>query len=163
MLAVREERWLFKKKLIRQYQKPVVSLTLNIPGPVKDSSLYRRIHSAGMKAIVDRVSPDFEVLFSEVFYKPTGPEGYLCVDSPALELKKIGVELEEEHPLGRVWDIDVLDHTGVGIGRQNMGRQERKCLICSERAWVCMRERKHALAELLFEIELLAKNCLSMD
>ncbi|MBZ4655280.1 MAG: holo-ACP synthase CitX [Peptococcaceae bacterium] len=161
MLLTRDERWQIKNRLKRQFQNPVVSITLNIPGPVKDSSLYRRIHREGMKAFLSRISCRDKVLYHEVFYKPTGPEGYLCIACSGLELKKIGVELEEEHPLGRVFDIDVLDHTGVSVNRQNVGRQERKCLICSESAWVCMRERNHFLEELLLKIELLAKTYLT--
>ena len=42
VLAAREQRAEAQWKLLKQYERPVLSFTMNIPGPVKDSALIRR-------------------------------------------------------------------------------------------------------------------------
>ncbi len=74
------------------------------------------------------------------------------IDGLELELaeivKKITVDLEENHPLGRLFDIDVYDADGAAVSRQELGVPGRKCLICHEDAKACGRSRTHSVEEL---------------
>ena len=57
--------------------------------------------------------------------------------------------IEEAHPLGRLFDIDVLDSEGHKLSRP----QYRPCLICGNQAQLCARTRRHTVAEMQAKIE----------
>lgn len=76
------------------------------------------------------------------------------VDPDAYELGKrvavLGMQnIEETHPLGRLFDIDVLDSEGHKLSRP----QYRPCLICGNQAQLCARTRRHTVAEMQAKIE----------
>lgn len=61
--------------------------------------------------------------------------------------------MEETHPLGRLFDVDVYDEAGSGISREELGSPVRKCLICEKDAKLCGRSRSHTVKELYERIE----------
>ena len=97
------------------------------------------------------------ILHKEISYKPTGPEGFVCADMDADQLKELTLEIEEGHGLGRLFDMDVIDRLVRPISRRDLGYEDRKCLLCEGTATVCRRESKHNLEKLLsyinFKIE----------
>ena len=60
----------------------------------------------------------------------------------------LAVELEDIDPIGRLYDMDVLDTDGKKISREDMGLPRRKCLLCENDAAVCARSRAHSLEAL---------------
>jgi holo-ACP synthase len=103
-----------------------------------------------MKAMADR---SWKVLNWEVRFDPTGPEALLVVNAEARKLKQVMTRLEEEHPLGRLWDLDVIDPLLGAISRKTLGLTARRCLLCAEEAHACGRSRAHSLQELQNAIE----------
>ena len=93
----------------------------------------------------------------------TGYEGYFIVDSRPVDAKRRAVTIEETHPLGRLFDLDVIIHASLDlpyfedgvrpIGRQELGLPQRKCLICGKPVRECMRTRSHTPEELITRIE----------
>jgi holo-ACP synthase/triphosphoribosyl-dephospho-CoA synthase len=65
--------------------------------------------------------------------------------------------LEECHPLGRLFDIDVIAEDGDKVSRSTIGLPERACLVCGKTGAGCARSRAHPLDEVerrtLFIIE----------
>ncbi len=49
ILEVREQRSRRQMQLIREFGRPLVSFSMNIPGPVKDSPIIRRGFRAGCR------------------------------------------------------------------------------------------------------------------
>lgn len=78
------------------------------------------------------------------FYALSCPEG---LDAASF-IKKLTVQIEETHPFGRLYDIDVYGMDGKGISRQELGLPVRKCLICDKDAKICGRSRSHSVEEL---------------
>ncbi len=153
ILKSREERGAFQKKVIDKYGHSLISFILNIPGPIKDRPEYRRIHEIGMDAILGELrSLHSHIDYSERIDKNTGSEGYISLDMDPSDLKKIAIGLEEDHLLGRLFDIDVFDKDHNQISRRDLGFSPRKCLICDEDAKVCARAGTHTLEELLDRI-----------
>ena len=74
------------------------------------------------------------------------------LDLDAQVLKSATTDLEEHHPLGRLWDLDVITASGTGLSRLQLGRPARRCLLCSRPARECGRSRRHSLPELLGKI-----------
>lgn len=141
ILQAREERVQRQKMLLQAYQKPLVCFTMNIAGPVKNSPLITRGFQIGDKLLKTQLST---ILHSEAKLAPTGCEGYYVVDTEPRALKRLCVEIEESLPVGRLFDMDVLDETGQKIERT----QPRKCLLCDNDARICGRSRAHSLEAL---------------
>lgn len=154
ILISREDRALMQKQIIEKYKQSLISFTLNIPGPNKDSIKYREIHKEGMKAIVNSIENNgYRVEFSKIIYKETGAEGFVSLDIDPVELKNITTKIEDTHELGRLFDIDVFDSEHNQISRNDLGTPSRKCLLCHENAKICGKLRTHSLEELLQKID----------
>jgi holo-ACP synthase len=154
VLLNRERRVLRQHKAIEAFGRPLVSVTLVNPGPVKDSSSARQSMVHALRAL-DALMTDrrWPVLKQEVHFDSTGPEALFVVDASSRELKQAATRLEEEHPLGRLWDLDVIDPHERAISRKALGLPPRRCLLCGEDARVCGRSRAHPIHELQHAIE----------
>jgi holo-ACP synthase len=149
MLDRREARAARQRELCARFGRPVVSLTLVTPGPVKDTAEARWVFAEGRAAIGDRLARHaIGVLADEAECLPTGPEALAVVDADAVTVKRALAALEDDHPLGRLWDADVVDGERGSLTRAELGLPARRCLVCMEPAHACARSRRHPLAEL---------------
>lgn len=154
LLDSREQRVMRQRELLDQYDGTLFSVTMNIPGPVKDRPAYRKALETGMTLIEEKAGKD-NVLFKEIRHNITGSEGYLVIDEEAgtpMELKRIAVEIEDAFPAGRLLDIDVMDGRG-SVSRGDLGLSARKCLLCQDDAKACARSQKHSMGDLLAKVE----------
>ena len=141
ILLAREQRVAKQKALLAKYNCPLVSFTMNIAGPVKTSSLIERGFRMGVKEL------DFlhkAILAKEVVYLPTGCEAYFAVDMDVDTLKAFCIEIEEATPLGRLFDMDVLDEKGSKLDRPS----QRGCIVCGAPGRGCAAGRLHSVVEL---------------
>ncbi|WP_434311320.1 triphosphoribosyl-dephospho-CoA synthase CitG [Hominifimenecus sp. rT4P-3] len=146
MLNGRERRALAQRRLLEIYQKTLICFTLNIAGPVKVFPLSEEAFSIGRKRISDALEQaDMHVLEEEILPCSYGMEAYWVVQEDALEVKKVLTEVEEETPLGRLFDIDVLWSNGSKVSRQDIGYPPRTCIICGEPASDCAGGRVHSV------------------
>lgn len=153
LLDSKEERARSQKELLGRYGGSLISFTLNIPGREKDNKTYRDIHKEGLRLIKEKLrSYNYKLIYQKEKEKETGREAYLIVDIDPVSLKKLSIELEESSKLSRVFDIDVFDKEHNQVGRKDLGKSPRKCLICGKEARVCIRERSHSYQELIGEI-----------
>ena len=150
MLAARERRQALQQELIGTFSCPVISFTLNIPGPVKVFPLAEMTFEEGT-ALIDSQLRAFKipVLKRRSIRAHTGNEQFWAADADVLVLKEILCLLEESLSFGRLFDIDVIRPDGSKISRTDLGFDGRKCLLCSQDAFVCSRSRAHTLRELL--------------
>lgn len=154
LLDARENRGMHQKMLLEQWGNVLVSITLNIPGPVKDKELYRKALETGVERMENALGPD-AVLHREIRHLPTGSEGYLIVHrskADACTVKEKAIRIEDGSPLGRIFDIDVLTREGC-ISRRDLGYEGRKCILCDEDAKICARTQRHEMVELVKKIE----------
>jgi len=150
LLEAREARAAHQWELMNRYpQYSLISMTLNIPGPIKDSSKYRDALVFGVSELKKHLE---EVVFEEIRWLKTGSEAFLVVNEQAFDVKKKAVMVEEESPVGRLLDIDVIGKEGP-VSRTEVGGEPRKCLLCDDDAKVCARSQKHSLEELLIKID----------
>ena len=84
MLDARERRANRQRELLEKYRKPLVSFTMNIAGPIKDSPLIRRGFDMGLRDLEQVLSVDrIPILHKEVIREYTGSEAIVVVDAPA--------------------------------------------------------------------------------
>lgn len=62
--------------------------------------------------------------------------------------KRAAIRLEESHPLGRLWDIDVFQDSPEAVSRETVGAERRTCLLCGRDAKECARSRRHDIRKL---------------
>lgn len=150
ILAAREARWKKIRTLLKHEQSPVVTLTLNIPGPCKKPDWasyvmdYAIIHFT--EALSEALIP---VLRVELIEGDAGYEWYAVIPWEVEQLKKIAIFTEETHPLGRFFDLDVHSSSLKQFSRSDLGYAPRLCLACERPAHECGRSRRHSVDELL--------------
>jgi holo-ACP synthase len=150
VLDSRELRVARQRAWTEHHALPLVSFTINMVGEVKNNQVSRTAFESGYHSILDvcRVE-DISIARVETFDLVTGPELLLATGTVTPEqLKRAMVSIEQEHPLGRLFDIDVLDEQGAAVSRDTLGLPRRLCLICDKEAKICARSRAHTLDEL---------------
>lgn len=150
LLQSRDERRATQLHLLeRNPGKTLIVVTVVIPGNVKRSPDSLVIGKAACNALAEAVPGAIPVEIKDL---NTGFEAYYLSDNSPSDAKSITARIEDSHPLGRLMDIDVFDHTGRQISRADKGEPLRKCLICGNIARLCMRAFTHTTEELLAEI-----------
>ena len=146
MLEAREARVLRQQALMERYALPVISFSLNIPGPVKNGPVIRRAFREGMSRLSDALqTARINVTHQEQVDQITGCEAILAVQGEAREIKRLCVELEDEDALGRLFDMDVLDPSGSKLDRESFGHPPRPCLVCGKAGKGCASRSIHSL------------------
>jgi holo-ACP synthase len=64
------------------------------------------------------------------------------------QAKKETTNLEVQHPLGRLWDMDIYRNSHEMVSRSELNLPPRRCYLCNNPAHSCGRSKKHDLQEL---------------
>lgn len=143
ILDNREARVRRQEEILAAFGVPLLSFTMNIAGPVKVSPLIQRGFREGLRQL-DCQIPAEVILHREEKVEVTGCEALFAVRMDAGELKGICEKIEENGPLGRLFDLDVVDENGQKLSR----KVERCCLICGKPGRGCAARRVHRVEEL---------------
>ena len=143
MLQAREDRVCQQRKLLQQYCVPLLCFTMNIAGPQKNSPLICRGFEHGL-SMLDSQLPPSAVLHKQVNMEKTGCEAMYAVAMDAEKLKRICISIEEASPLGRLFDMDVLDTDHRKLERQSL----RGCIVCGAPGRGCAAGRLHTVEQL---------------
>lgn len=148
ILAAKEGRYNRQHIFRGKYQASLISITINMPGAVKDAPILRRLRDYAVQEIRKRLN----VIGEEQVNLLTGPEALVAIEGDGWLIKKIAVEIEERYPFARLLDIDVFSREGHLLSRQDQG-QGRGCFVCGGETVVCMREQKHTQAGLQLAVD----------
>lgn len=151
MMDAREQRSFRHLSLLSSNPEfNLLSVTMNIPGEVKTSPILQDIFEDFIGDIKRQLS-GVDTKVEHYLSLKTGNEYYLVTDMGAQHLKEKMIDLESHHPLGRLFDLDVLslmDGHLQAISRQDIGLPARTCFVCSDNAKACGRSRKHSIEEM---------------
>ncbi|MDY0289645.1 MAG: citrate lyase holo-[acyl-carrier protein] synthase [Sphaerochaeta sp.] len=149
ILKGRDDRYALQTSLIERYKAPLVSCTMNIPGPHKNSELIQASFDKAMEAFIQRNQGVLEEVSNQ--QKETGPERYFIVlgGTNLQALKRRLAFFEQVYPIGRWLDLDLKDRDGKAITRTDIGLEPRRCLLCRRPAKECARSERHSLEDLL--------------
>ena len=112
MLERRSKRAEEQQALLQEGGKALVSFCLNIPGDVKQFPLAKEAYLEGREALL-ALFPAETLRKETCCMEDTGNEGMFLLDADPVSIKRKTVELETYHPLGRLFDIDVLTPDGM--------------------------------------------------
>lgn len=152
LLASRENRWATQRRLIQENPGlALVCLTVIMPGTVKRNSHSLIVAHAAMKEIIKCFGD--RIVKQEEKDLETGFEAFFLIQMSLLECKRMACDIEDTHPLGRLFDIDVIDADVSPVPRAAIGKEGRKCLLCEQEARYCMRNHTHSREELQRKIQ----------
>lgn len=161
MLTAKERRADRQADWLARYQQPVISLSLVTPGAIKDTLRYRNLMGVAIRECDQLLWENrWPVRDRKVLWLPTGPEALWCVAHPAQAIKTRCVALEQTHPLGRLWDVDVICPQIGRIGRLSPARC---CLLCDKPAHACSRSRHHPVEQVVARMEQMIDDWFARD
>lgn len=139
VLKGREERALLIKKYLVDYST-VISIKANIPGEEKNIHLSYMIVNAFLFLIKSFANSEYRCYSND-----DGPFILIGIhEKDTLSIKNKVVDIEESHELGRLVDIDVYNN------KDKISRiLKRKCYLCDDDAFNCIRTNKHKYEEVL--------------
>lgn len=146
MLDARDRRARRQKRFL-EASPVLICLTMNIPGSIKTSPEILAAFREGVRRVQSAVGA--RPILYEAF---TGPEAYVPLNADAEAVKREMCRIEDEEPLGRLFDLDVLTGNGEKHGRSALGFSPRSCLLCGKPAFACARSRAHSVSELSGEV-----------
>ncbi|PWI32322.1 citrate lyase holo-[acyl-carrier protein] synthase [Vibrio albus] len=161
VLDNRERRANRQREWAEAHSLPLISFTINMVGEVKLNQISRTAFSQGYQAIVQACSThNIEMVSLEKYSSDCGAE--LLISAGNIEpdaLKRVMVEIEDTHSLGRLFDIDILDSQCVSLSRDTYGLPRRKCFVCGNEAKICARSRAHPLPALIDKMSEMINDC----
>lgn len=159
ILQSREARVHLQNRLRNQYHCSVISFTMNIAGPVKNTPLIQRGFLEGRRLLEESL-PKESILHQDVQTGFTGCQAVYAVSMDAAELKDLCVSIEDGSALGRLFDMDVLAADGRKLSRNNL----RGCIVCGAPGRTCAAGRAHSVPQLQQAThEILSKHFLDSD
>jgi|LGVF01.2.fsa_nt_gb holo-ACP synthase CitX len=154
ILNSRDKRDLKRHILLDRYRGELITFHLNIPGKVKDKLLYKITMIEGHKQLMAYLNNhQIRLIYESLEFQKTGPEGVLIVKSDSEKLKRLLVEFESSHPLGRIFDLDVFSKNGKPLSREELGLPQRRCYVCDDLAKACARSKRHDIKDIIKSID----------
>ena len=145
LLKARESRQALLDDLFPTPFPATVMLSLNLPGPAKTGARAERLFEYGEKALLEALRVHSSVRGCDEL----GPFALYRSGLHATQLKRLAINLESTHPAGRLLDIDIFDHLGRQLGRDELHIPPRSCLLCGEPALACIHAKRHSSIELM--------------
>jgi len=146
---IQRERRYQNQKFLLQDGSCLISFTLNVPGSTKRFDLADRAFWSGLHLILQMLSDaGCPILIQHISDVSTGLEGLVLVEADPIEVKRLMIQIEISSPIGRFFDIDVLNQEGGKVTRTALGEKRRSCFLCDKDAIVCAHNRTHTIAEL---------------
>lgn len=160
ILEARDRRYENQHRLTHLYKRTLIVFTLNIPGNKKVSPKIRNAFEEGCRSIkLSLNQSNCSIIYEEVNYMKTGYEAYFIIDESIKTAKKLMLDIENDHPQGRLFDIDVFSKDMQQISREALGVSKRKCFICDQPAVNCSRSRRHSEQEIQVKLQELLDKC----
>mgnify|MGYP000665835370 CR=1 FL=1 len=147
LLASRDARHALQQQLLAEHPgHTLVCTTVVVPGSVKRNHQSLVVAHAAVKELIRNYelgvrNDELGVKSDECLIErdlETGYEAYLITPMPLPEAKRIAVNIEDTHPLGRLFDIDIINADGVPVSRDAIGEKPRRCPVCDHEARYCM-------------------------
>lgn len=151
VLAGKDARVAMQQIIFKQYpQMTLVNVNLNIPGPIKNNRYLEKIFAKGTKALSkDFTKNDLSYKLLVQWHRDTGAENFYILPAQAKKVKLVCIDFEDNSPLGRLFDADVLiKGARMALTRKKLGQPVRKCFLCNRPAKECARSRRHSVKEM---------------
>ncbi len=145
ILEAREQRIKVINNLLKKNNKFIVTIKANICGNDKNITETSFL----LKIFLKEVLTTFKIYNYEKISSIDG--NYYIVEienTNVIEIKKSLINLENSN-LGRLIDLDLYTGLEKSITRSDLNIESRKCIVCGNNYYICAREQKHTIEEVL--------------
>ncbi|HEY8364805.1 MAG TPA: citrate lyase holo-[acyl-carrier protein] synthase [Haloplasmataceae bacterium] len=123
----------------------VISLRCNYPGQNKVNSFTIKV----INVINDVIEKKLSISNKEYICDAEGPIYlYEIKSNNPREVKLVTVNIENNHFLGRLVDIDVYYESSQSISRKDLFLEARRCFLCEDSAFNCIVHKRHKEEEI---------------
>ena len=143
-LEARESREAELMRTLERARPSTIMLSLNIPGPDKDIPGARELFAEGAAQLV--ATGKFSLIDDAL--DCLGPYAFFSSELEPEAAKHACMQIEDARPSFRLLDLDVYSAQGAPVSRHQLGKTRRPCLVCSQAAVDCIRQRTHTALEL---------------
>ncbi|WP_244468906.1 citrate lyase holo-[acyl-carrier protein] synthase [Clostridium botulinum] len=143
----RKERMMLQDKIIKKYKMPLLSIIFNYMNEKATNEVTFNIVKCIEYIVDDMFSP--YIFFHLSRESEEGYNAIFIINRDALELKKISIEIEEKHVLGKCIDIDIYDKDLKKIEREVLGYSKRRCYLCNGDMRKCIENKNHNKREII--------------
>lgn len=137
----------FEKNLINKMKLTLLTITVKYPNFNRDNYLTNSIIEKMDAIVTDIFQYDLVMKISRITNE--GPVVTIMLNKDAEEVKKVSIDIEEKHMLGRCIDISVYDSKIKLITRKKLGYKDAKCIICDKYMETCIKEKTHTNEEII--------------
>ena len=107
--AARDARATREQAALARFGRPLVSITVDLPGPVKDGPLARRLLAEALYRLEELLSVRrWPVASRDMRWLETGPEALYVVDANAAALRSATSALQSRPARGPLCRVDVI-------------------------------------------------------
>lgn len=146
LLTDKERRYYMQIDLCATYNKPVLSVKVNYPGISKNEHVSLKVFDIMKDTIISHFWKT--IILTQTIISEAGPSLFCVIDQEAASTKLQAISIENQHPLGRLVDLDVFDAKGQMLSRTRLGFPPRKCYLCEGPAHLCVRSKQHSEKDL---------------
>lgn len=148
ILAAREREIQNLQKVMKE-DKVYLTLKANVPGEVKRTDISAFL----IRLARQRIYQTFHVICEEFFDDFDGFYYIFTIEEKSrLEVKLQAIAIEEADAVGRYVDIDVFQNETKSLSRSDLAIKSRKCFICDNNPYICIRNHAHSLEEITNKI-----------
>jgi|GEM_PF-2270932 len=136
--------------LVQRHQLPILTLTLHMPIALAKKAYTKVIFQSAIDAIQHKIKQlNWEVETRQIVHLNIGSEALFVVDTPSANLlKKAMMQIEHEHKLGQLFNIDIINRHGKTVSRKSSNMAARQCMICQQAAHICASTNRHTIEEI---------------
>lgn len=141
ILAAREREIQNLQKVMKE-DNIYLTLKANVPGEVKRTDISVVLINLARQ----RIYHAFKVKSEEFFDDFDGFYYIFEIDAKSrFDVKLQAIAIEEADAVGRYVDIDVFQNETKSLSRSDINVKSRKCFICDENPYICIRNKTHSL------------------
>lgn len=146
LLNARESRFAHILQVIQNEKVQVILVKANTPGIDKNIIEAKVMVRMFTKLILSK----FQILTWDIFPSSDGDYALLTLrEKDLIGVKKTLITIENEHPLGRLVDLDLYVDASYAISRVSLSLDPRTCYLCQDDARVCSKLKRHSYEELI--------------
>lgn len=144
-ILLAREREIKNLQKIMKDDNVYLTLKANVPGQIKRTDISIFLINVMKKRIYESFTVTNENFFDDY-------DGFYYIfsldEKNRLSTKLAAIALEESDAIGRYVDIDVFQNETKSLSRSDLNIKSRKCFICGNNPYICMRNKTHSLEEI---------------
>ncbi|WP_165311639.1 citrate lyase holo-[acyl-carrier protein] synthase [Vibrio ziniensis] len=144
-------------QLTKKYELPLIVVKTNIFNELDQSEHANFVYKLALEEVQKTISAmDATVIEYDDAKSAANLESLFVVRGVTTSnLKRAMVKIENNHPLGSLINIDIIDCQGYSVSRRGTQMESRKCILCDHPASYCATNHRHSIQEIKDQITLM--------